>query len=146
MFLVVIASFGFAGSALADAQGSKKTEDTIIALEQQFMKAQQTNTFDDSFAKMLAENIVDTDEYGKITRGKTAELASIKAVKILSMAYEDLKVIAYESTAIATGVYKEKYADASGKQYDVRGRFTDTWVRMKNGEWQMVATQTSVIK
>lgn len=33
-----------------------------------------------------------------------------------------------------------------GKPIDAQVRFTDTWVKMANGEWLCVATQDSLVK
>jgi len=50
----------------------------------------------------------------------------------------------FGDTAIATGTFTAKGA-YKGKQFDHRGRFTDTWVRL-NGKWQCVASHISLIK
>jgi len=49
-------------------------------------------------------------------------------------------------TAIATGAFKARGTDPSGKPFDVRLRFTDTWVKMRNGQWQCVASHLSMVK
>jgi ketosteroid isomerase-like protein len=57
-----------------------------------------------------------------------------------------VKVNVFGGTAIATGVFKGKGTDADGKSFDVNERFTDTWVKMPDGKWQCVASQSSTTK
>ena len=61
-------------------------------------------------------------------------------------AYEDVKVTVFGDSAIATGVFKAKGTDPSGKPLDVNERWTDTWVKMPNGKWQCVASHQWQIK
>ena len=63
-----------------------------------------------------------------------------------SAEYDNVQVTVYGDTAIATGIYKGKGTESNGKSFDENERFTDTWVKMANGKWQCVATQTSTVK
>jgi ketosteroid isomerase-like protein len=45
-----------------------------------------------------------------------------------------VKVTGFGDAAIATGGFKAKGTDASGKPPDVNERWTDTWVKMPNGK------------
>jgi ketosteroid isomerase-like protein len=56
-----------------------------------------------------------------------------------------LKVTVFGDAAIATGDFKAKGTDASGKPL-ANERFTDTWVKMPNGKWQCVASHVSPAK
>ena len=96
-------------------------------------------------APLLADKFVNTGSDGKVTN-KAESLASAKATKYDSVAYDDLKVTALGSTAVATGDFKAKGTDPSGKPLDVHERFTDTWVKMPNGKWQCVASQGTAVK
>ncbi len=55
-------------------------------------------------------------------------------------------VDAYGDAAVAIGLFKGKGTDASGKPVDETSRFTDTWVKMPDGRWQCVASQSTSIK
>jgi hypothetical protein len=46
----------------------------------------------------------------------------------------------YADTAVGTGVYRVKGVD-QGKPYQLRGRFTETWIH-QNGTWVFVAVST----
>ena len=96
-------------------------------------------------APLLANKLINTGSDGKVTV-KAESLASAKATKYDSVAYDDVKVTAFGGTAIATGDFKAKGTDASGKPLDVHERFTDTWVKMPNGQWQCVASHQSLVK
>ncbi len=104
-------------------------------MEEQWLQSQKTNN-PDVVAPLLADKFVST--------GSEA-LANAKATKYVSAEYEDVKVTLFGDTAVATGGFKGKGTDASGKPMDVHERWTDTWVKMPNGKWLCVATQGSTI-
>jgi uncharacterized protein (TIGR02246 family) len=126
----------------SQAQGT--TEQAVAALEQKWLQSQQTNN-PDLVAPLLADKFVNTSTEGKVT-DKTASLAAAKATKYDTVAYDDLKVTVFGDTAIATGTFKAKGTDPSGKPLDAQERFTDTWVKMPNGQWQCVASHGSQVK
>ncbi len=130
-----------ASAAWAQASG---TEQAVAALEQKWLQGQKTNN-PDLIAPLLADKIVDTESDGKVM-DKTALMAMAKAMKYTNAEYEDVKVTVFGDTAIASGGFKSKGTDASGKPFDTHVRWTDTWVKMPNGQWQCVATQGTPIK
>jgi ketosteroid isomerase-like protein len=77
---------------------------------------------------------------------KSQSLADAKASKIVSAANEDVQVTVFGDTAIATGLWVGKGTDEKGKAFDVRDRWTDTWLKMPNGKWQCIATQSTSVK
>jgi len=140
--LVVLFSLGSALSQNNPAGGG--TEKAVAALEQQWLHSQKTNN-PDLVAQLLADKFINTGSDGKVTN-KAEALATAKATKYTSVDYDDVKVTAFGDTAIATGGFKGKGTDASGKPLDVTERFTDTWVKMPNGQWQCVASHVSPVK
>jgi uncharacterized protein (TIGR02246 family) len=120
------------------------TEKAIAALENQWLQSQKTNN-PDLVAPLIADKAVSTGADGKVTN-KTQMLVDAKATKWASADYENVQITVFGDTAIATGGFKGKGTDASGKPVDSHERFTDTWVKMPNGKWQCVATQSSPIK
>ena len=136
--------------SLASAPGSQAqqtsgaTEKTVRALESQWLQAENMNNLD-LVAPLIADNYVNTDEEGKVTN-KGQFLANAKASKIVSAKHEDLQVTVFGDTAIATGLWIGKGTNEKGKPYDLRGRWTDTWVKMPSGKWQCVASQTTAVK
>jgi len=133
-----------ASAAWSQASKTASTEQAVAALEQKWLQSQLTNN-PDMIASLLADKLVDTSGDGKFTN-KAGALAMAKTLKYTAAEYEDVKVTAFGDTAIATGGFKGKGTDSSGKAFDVHERWTDTWVKMPNGEWQCVATQTTPIK
>jgi ketosteroid isomerase-like protein len=119
-------------------------EDAVSSAEQQWLRALQTNSVD-LIAPLLSDRIVVTTEEGKVLAGKSAVLADAKATTWAVAKYEDLKVSVFDHAAVATGAFIGKGADASGKTFDVKLRFTDTWVRTPNGRWLCVAGHDSAI-
>src|SRR6184192_2397744 len=139
-FLISLLSVGSAAWA-QDKKAGGGTEKAVAALEQQWL---QTNN-PDLVAPLLADKFINTGSDGKVT-GKAESLATAKATKYDSVSYDNVKVTAFGGTAIATGDFKAKGTDASGKPLDAHERFTDTWVKMPNGNWECVASHQSPVK
>jgi hypothetical protein len=118
-------------------------EKTVAGLENQWLQSQKTNN-PDMVAPLLADKFVNTGSDGKVTN-KEESLANAKATKYNSVDYENLMVTVFGNTAIATGDFKAKGTDHSGKPMDVHERFTDTWVKMPSGHWQCVASHGSPV-
>jgi hypothetical protein len=140
--LVCLISLG--GAVWSRAQQAGGTERAVAALEEQWLQSQKTNN-PDLVAPLLAEKFVDTGSDGKVMN-KTEMLAIAKATKYVSAEYEDVKVTVFGDTAIATGGFKAKGTDGSGKPMDIHERWTDTWVEMPSGKWQCVASHGSLVK
>jgi ketosteroid isomerase-like protein len=132
------------GSAAVSQAQTGATEKAVIALENQWLESQKKNN-PDLVAPLLADKFVETSAEGKVST-KAEMLTTSKATKYDSVDYEDVKVTVFGNTAIATGGFKAKGTDGSGKPMDVHVRWTDTWVKMPSGKWQCVATQASTIK
>jgi ketosteroid isomerase-like protein len=124
-------------------QTSAGTEKAIAALENQWLQSQKTNN-PDLVAPLLADKFVNTESNGKVTN-KTEMLAESKSRHYASAEYENVQVTVFGDTAIATGGFKAKGTEGSGKAFDEHERWTDTWVKMPSGNWQCVATQGSPI-
>ena len=140
--LVGLLSLG--NAAWAQAQLTGGAEKAVAALEQQWLQSQRTSN-PDLLAPLLADKFVNTGSEGKVT-AKAETLAIVKATKFASADYYDVKVTAFGDTAIATGGFKGKGTDGSGKPFEVDERWTDTWVKMSNGQWQCVASHASPVK
>jgi len=143
MMWCVIGLISLGSAAWSQAQTTDGTATAVAALEDQWLQSQKTNN-PDLVAPLLADNIVNTGTDGKV-KNKAETLAEAKTTKYISAEYEDVKVVVYGDTAIATGGFKAKGTDAAGKPMDIHERWTDTWVKMPNGKWQCVATHGSII-
>jgi ketosteroid isomerase-like protein len=131
-------------SAVPSRAQTSAPEMAVAALEEQWLQGQKTNN-PDLVTPLLADKIIVTQADGKVM-DKTETLAFYKKTKWESAEYTDVKIAVFGSTAIATGGFKGKGTDANGKPFDDNERWTDTWVKMPNGKWQCVASQTSSVK
>lgn len=113
----------------------------IAALENQWLKSQQTNSPDLAFP-LLASKFMYTSETGKLM-DKAQYLADAKATKYASMNYAGMMIEVFGDTVIARGEARYTGTDSSGKGMDGAVRFTDTWVRMHRGKWECVASHVS---
>jgi ketosteroid isomerase-like protein len=138
-FLIAVIALTSAAWLYAQAD----TEKAVAGLEQKWLESQKANN-PDMVAPLLADKFVSTGSDGKVN-DKAGSLADAKKTKYTSAEYENVKVTVFGGTAIATGGFKGKGTDASGKPMDVHERWTDTWVKMPSGKWQCVATQSSTL-
>lgn len=128
----------------SQADKDAATQQAVAALEQTWLKSQQTNN-PELVAPLLADNFMETSGEGKLTTTKAQAVAEAKKVKWSSVDYIDVKVTVFGNTAIATGGFKGKGTSTSGKAIDENSRFTDTWVKMPSGKWQCVASQDTPV-
>ena len=128
----------------SQAQKNAGTEKAVADLEQQWLTSQQTNNVK-LVEPLLADGFTNTSSNGKVTNRADA-IAEAKATKYTSVDYIDVKVMVFGDTAIAIGNFRGKGTDPSGKPLDANERFTDTWAKMANGEWQCVASHQSPVK
>jgi ketosteroid isomerase-like protein len=122
-------------------QGVPAAAKVIAALENQWLKSQQTNNPDLAFP-LLASRFMYTSETGKLM-DKAQYLADAKAIKYASMNYAGMTIEVFGDTVIARGEARYTGSDSSGKSMDGAVRFTDTWVRMHQGKWECVASHVS---
>jgi ketosteroid isomerase-like protein len=124
-------------------QASAATEKAILALENQWLESEKTNNADLS-APLFADKYIATGPDGKI-EDKAQTVADAKARKFSLSEYEDVKILAYGDTAIATGGWKGQGTEA-GKPFNDHLRWTDTWIKMSDGKWLLVASHYSAVK
>ena len=141
-YLLVLLSLVSAPWSQAQQAGIA-TEKTVKALEQTWLQSQKTSN-PDRLAPLLADEFVNTGSDGKVT-AKAETLVLVKTMKFDTAEYYDVKVAVFGDTAIATGGFKGKGTDATGKPVNVNERWTDTWVKMPSGQWQCVASHASPI-
>lgn len=130
-------------AGLLQAQKNDATEKAVTALENQWMKSQQTND-PAPLDTLLADGFIGTSEEGKVET-KAETIADAKGTKYVDFKYVDFKVQVYGNAAIATGGSTGKETDKSGTR-DIKDRWTDTWVKMPSGKWQCVASHVSNVK
>ena len=134
----------FSVASVQAQQATEGTEKAIMSLEDQWLRSQKTNN-PDLVAPLLADKFVSTGSDGKVTN-KAQSLSDAKASKFVSADNENVQVTVFGDAAIATGLWAGKGTDEKGKPFDLRVRWTDTWVKVPDGKWQCVATQSTQVK
>jgi ketosteroid isomerase-like protein len=134
----------FAILPLAAQQRATAAESKILALENVWNIAVVHKDIR-ALDQLLAASFVGTDPDGLFTN-KAEFIRSIanKNYHPQQMVNEAMQVHLHGNSAIVAGIYREK-GTARGKLYDLRARFTDTWV-FENGEWRCAASHASLAK
>jgi Domain of unknown function (DUF4440) len=144
VLLSLVGSIALAAATWSHAQTTGAgTEKAVIALENQWLESEKTNN-PDLAAPLFGDRYIATGPDGKL-EDKAQTLADAKARTWTRAEYEDLKVQVYGDVAIVTGGYKGKGTD-SGKPFAEHLRWTDTWVKMPDGKWQLVASHYSAVR
>ena len=136
------ASMTVAMCAVALGQGN--VEKALMDLERQWVKA-SLDAKGDVLAPLLASNIVVLGSDGSM-QTKAEYVAMTSKSKWQVSEVSDMKVQIHGDSAVVTGVWTGKGSDGSGKAFDGRERFADTWVKMPDGKWQCVSTASATIK
>jgi ketosteroid isomerase-like protein len=133
-----------AASITAAAQQADPEQSKILALENAWNLAEQRKDVK-ALDQLLASNLIYIDYDGSFM-DKQQFLASVKtpALHPEQIVNESTTVHMYGSTAVVTGIYREKGVERS-KAYLRRGRFIDTWI-YQHGLWLCVASQSTLIR
>ncbi len=93
------------------------------------------------FNRMLAPGFVYTEDATLVTRADVLREATSGSDTVTAAHNEDMVVHQAGSvTAVVTGILVVEGRTA-GKRFVHRYRFTDTWVKQDDGQWQIVAAQ-----
>lgn len=144
---VTIAAFLWIAAVLPLVAQSRPALDAdqvrILALETAWNRAEEQKDAK-ALDSLLASTMLYIDYDGSLMN-KEQFLASVKAPSLSpeQIVNESMAAEMYGTTAIVTGVYREK-GKAGGKAYLRRGRFIDTWIN-QNGTWRCVASQSTLI-
>jgi ketosteroid isomerase-like protein len=121
-------------------------EQAIISIEHKVGRAYLSGDAD-YLDSILSPDFILTNLRGEISN-KAQEVAEVRNGIIHYEKFEtsNLNVAVYGGAAVATGRTAIKETEKkSGRIIDAQIRITDTFVRQKNGKWQMVAGQTTLI-
>jgi hypothetical protein len=119
------------------------SEKAVLALENTWLQSEKVNN-PELITGIFADRYVATGPDGKL-EDRTQTLADAKGRKWSSAEYEDVKAAVYGDTVVVMGGYKGKGTEATGKPFDEHLRWTDTWVKMPGGKWQLVASHYSAV-
>jgi ketosteroid isomerase-like protein len=139
---LTVSSVMLAMCAVAFAQGS--VDKTLMDLERQWVKAALASN-GEALAPLLATDFVSVQSDGT-TESKAQYVAKTTKGKWQVSEVSDMKVQVHGDSAVVTGVWTGKGTDGTGKAFDGKERFADTWVKMPDGKWQCVASASAPIK
>ena len=140
--LLAIASVMLATCAFALAQGG--VEQTLMDLERQWVKAALAGK-GEAVAPLLATNFVSVQSDGTM-QTKAEYVATTSKGKWQVNEVSDMKVQVHGDSAVVTGVWTAKGTDGTGRAFDGKERFADTWVKMPDGTWQCVVSASAPMK
>ncbi len=98
------------------------------------------------FERNFADDATDVSSRTGAIQNKVAAIASMKSDKTVVESLElfEMNTRVDGSTAVVTGVIRERGRDEQARLYDRRVRFTDTWIK-RDGRWQVWASQGTTI-
>ncbi len=140
--ILAVAVAILASGAMALAQGG--VEKAIMDLEHQWVKAGLASN-GAALAPLLATDFVSLQSDGTM-QTKTVFVANTSKAKWQVNAVSDMKVQVHGDSAVVIGIWTGKGTDGTGKAYDGRERFADTWVKMPDGKWQCVSSAGVTLK
>jgi len=140
--LLAGASVMLAMCTVAFAQG--RVDQTLMDLERQWVKAALASK-GEALAPLLASDFVSVQSDGTM-QTKAEYVAMTNKGKWQVSEVSDMKVQVHGDSAVVTGVWTGKGTDGTGRAFDGKERFADTWVKMPDGKWQCVASASAPMK
>jgi ketosteroid isomerase-like protein len=139
--LLAVASIMLAMCTGIFAQG---VDQTLMDLERQWVKAALASK-GEALAPLLATDFVSIQSDGTM-QTKAQYVANTNKGKWQVSEVSDMKVQVHGDSAVVTGVWTGKGTDGTGKTFDGKERFADTWVKVADGKWQCVASASAPLK
>ena len=138
LLLAISLPVAAAQSATADPDQAR-----ILALETAWNRAEEKK--DAKALDGLPDSRLLYVDYDGSLMNKAQFLDSVKAPSLHpeQIVNESMTAQMYGTTAIVTGVYREK-GKVARKAYLRRGRFIDTWIN-QDGTWRCVTSQSTLI-
>ncbi len=117
-------------------------EGQILALENAWNQAELQHD-PAALQLILSDDFVITEPDGTLqTKQQHFDFVRDKTYHYDLLVSEDFRIKVYGDAGVVTGTYHEK-GKYKGKQFDRRGRFTDTWIKL-SGSWRCVASHDSL--
>ncbi len=140
--LLAVASVMLATCVVALAQGS--VDKALMDLERQWVKASLASN-GEAVGSLLAAEAVIIQADGT-TQTKAEYVASTSKSKWQVSDVSEMKVQVHGDAAVVTGVWTGKGIAGTGKPFDGKERFADTWVKMPDGKWRCIASASAPMK
>ena len=118
----------------------------ITRLEHEWLEAIKAHNFA-WFERNFASDCTEVNSGDGAIKTKAQDIADFKADKTVfeTLEFEDLKVRVEGNAAVANGITHIIAHDDKGQKFDVRLRFTDTWIK-RDGRWQVWAAQHTRVR
>ena len=130
--------------ALCTVTFAQSVDQTLMDLERQWVKAALASK-GEALAPLLATDFVSIQSDGTM-QTKAQYVANTNKGKWQVSEVSDMKVQVHGNSAVVTGVWTGKGTDGTGKTFDGKERFADTWGKMADGKWQCVASASAPMK
>jgi hypothetical protein len=147
--ILIISILTIAVSALSHGQASNGANDKMSKAErevrqvlEEWLDALRRGDVA-ALERIVADDYMITVSDGRVLN-REQDLSPLKeGVKFESATVQDVRVRVFKETAIVTGegIFKVRVKD---KNYDIRERFTDIYVKRK-GRWQPVASHSTAL-
>jgi ketosteroid isomerase-like protein len=129
-----------AAASIVEAQSLAATKRRIADLEEQWIAA-VIGRDSAGFDRLLAPTFVYTEDDRVYTKAQLIKEVMTSTDTVSAGRNEDLVIRVYGNAAVATGWLILSGRGARGP-FEVRYRYTDTWVRTSpGGRWRVVAAQ-----
>lgn len=148
---IVILILAVASSSLASGQtrfratgsdSSSKAEREVLQVMNNWLDALKQGDLA-ALERIIGDDYQITVSDGKVLN-RTQDLEPLRAgMKFINATTEDVRVRVFKEMAVVTGrgMYRINF---NGKEFDVRERFTDVYVKRK-GVWQPVASHSTTL-
>lgn len=144
IFLLLLSTGSVVSQARpAQSEADIKAAQEVLALEELWLQSQISNR-PELAEPLMAEGFHATLADGSVI-DREQDIASTP-VKYLHSENRDVQTSVFGNTVIVRGGKRAKGLDADGKPFEVSYRFTDTWVKMPDGQWRCVATHMSPLQ
>jgi len=141
--LTAVLAFALYPAPAAQESSGSADEIQIKQLERAWNQAEMKQEVG-AVDNLLADSLVYTDYDGSFMNKKEYMKWVVAPDQKADHLYDEgLSVRVYGNAAVVTGIYRESGTN-KGKQYVIRARYTDTWIK-QNGVWQCVASQSTLI-
>ena len=132
-----------AGALVPQDKTNNPDEILIRQLERAWNQAEARQEIKE-VSSLLADSMVYTDYDGTfMNKAEYLKWVLDPTQKADHIYDEGQSVQLYGNAAVVTGIYRETGTN-KGKKYEVRSRFTDTWIKLQ-GTWRCVASHSTLL-
>src|ERR1700743_2578695 len=141
ILLLTLALLVCSSSPFAQEKPVTSDEIQIRQLERAWNQA-EANQQVKEVSNLVDDTLVYTDYDGTImTKAEYLKWVAAPEQKADHLFYEGMTVHVYPNAAVVSGIYRESGTN-KGKKYNIRSRYTDSWIR-RDGLWRCFVTHST---